>query len=129
MYQAPGARTAIVALPAEVDVSNADEVYDLLDAAAGPGTRVVIADCGDTTFCDVAGVRRLVAIRTRAAARGVQVRLAIPPGGALRRMIELMGADSLLPVYSSVGQASMMLVVPAQDPLSGQLSGQPEGAP
>lgn len=130
MYQhVPGGLATVVVLPDEIDAGNAEQVYDLIDAAAGPGTRVVIADCTATTFCDVAGIRRLVTIRARAAARGVQVRLVTPPGSLLRRVLELLAVGSLLPVYTSVGQASMMLVASAPDPLSRPVPGQAEGIP
>ena len=123
----PEGPVTVVVLPGEIDVSNARQVCDLLDAAAGPGTRVVVADCSATAFCDAAGARRLVTVRARAAVRGVQVRLVIPPGGLLRRVLELLAVDNLLPVYASVGQASMMLVASAQDPLSCPVPEQAEG--
>jgi hypothetical protein len=34
----------IVALPAEIDLTNVDRVYDLLDAAVASGAPVIVAD-------------------------------------------------------------------------------------
>jgi len=58
-----------------------------------------------------------------AAAHGVQLRLVIAPGGLLRRLLELLGADSVLPVYASVEEASVLPVQPVRDPLSLALDG------
>src|SRR5690242_19783522 len=107
----------VVRLPAEIDMTNAAQVYDRLTAPAAAGAPVVIADCTAMIFCDVAGVRRLLMCHASAAARGVQLRLVIAPGGLLRRLLELLGADSVLPVYSSVKEASVLPVPPARDPL------------
>ena len=108
----------VVSLPVEIDVTNAGQVYDVLIAAAAAGAPVVIVDCTATVFCDAAGVRCLVTGHIRAAVRGVQLRLVIAPGGLLRRLLELLGADSILPVYPSVEEARVTAIHPARDPLS-----------
>ena len=108
----------VVSLPVEIDVTNAGQVYDVLMAAAAAGGPVIIADCTATTFCDAAGVHRLVMSHNHAAVRGVQLRLVIASGGLLRRLLELLGADSILPVYPSVEEARVPAVHPARDPLS-----------
>jgi anti-anti-sigma factor len=111
--QAAGDTTpVIVALPPEIDVANVGEVYDLLCAAVGCGARVIVADLSATEFCDAAGVRLLVMIRDQAAARGGQLRLVISPGGLLRRMLVVLGADHLLPVYATAEDASRPVAAP-----------------
>lgn len=96
----------IVDLPAEIDLTNVERVYDQLDAAVLSGAPVIIADLTGTTFCDSAGMQRLIMIHRRAAARDVQLRLAVTPGGAVRRMVEMLGLDKRLPVYSSAQEAT-----------------------
>lgn len=119
MHQQPADATpVVVSLPAEIDITNAGQVYELLMAAAATGAPVVIADCTATVFCDAVGVRHLVMSHTQAAARGVQLRLVIAPGGLLRRLLKLLGTDSVLPVYPDVEEASVPAVHPAQDPLA-----------
>jgi anti-anti-sigma factor len=66
----------IVALPAEIDLTNVDRVYDLLDAAVASGAPVIVADLTGTTFCDSEGMQRLIMIHKRAACRDAQLRLA-----------------------------------------------------
>lgn len=48
----------IVALPAEIDITNAGQVYDRLSAALASGAPLIIADLTVTAVCDAAGVRR-----------------------------------------------------------------------
>ena len=103
----------IVGLPGEIDVANVGHVYDLLSAALDTGTRVVVADLTGTEFCDAAGVRLLVMIRGQAAARDAQLRLVVVPGALLRRLLVLLRADHLLPVYATVQEASRPLALPA----------------
>jgi anti-anti-sigma factor len=102
----------IVGLPAEIDVANVGQVYGLLSAALDTGTRIVVADLTGTGFCDAAGVRLLVTVRGQAAARDSQLRLVIAPGALLRRLLVLLRADHLLPVYATTREASELIALP-----------------
>jgi hypothetical protein len=51
-------------------------------------------------------MRGLLAAGHRAAARGAQLRLAIPPGTIVRRLADLLGLDRRVPVYPSPGEAA-----------------------
>jgi anti-sigma B factor antagonist len=99
---------AVLALPAEIDVTNADEVREVLRAAVSRAPGVLIIDMSATTFCDSAGVQAIidaynqVAARNKDAATGTQLRLV---ASAVRRIITLVGIDQLIPVYSSVEAA------------------------
>jgi stage II sporulation protein AA (anti-sigma F factor antagonist) len=97
---------AIVALPAEIDLANRDEVHDRLCAAFICGATIVVADLTATTFCDCASLRCLLTVQQRAAARGGQLLLAMPPGSPVRRLMNLLELDHRLPVYSSPGEAA-----------------------
>jgi len=98
--------SAIVALPAVIDLGCPDRAYEQLYAAVADGASVVIADLTATTLCDWSSLRRLVAIQHQAAARGGQLRLAITPGSPVHHMAQLMDLDHLLPIYPSVVQAA-----------------------
>jgi len=52
-----------VAMPAEVDMANADSVRDMLCSAAAPQVGVVVADLTPTQFCDSSGFSALMAAR------------------------------------------------------------------
>ena len=97
---------AIVVLPAEIDVCNAQRVFDQLDSIFAAGATVVVADLTSTVFCDSSGLRTLLRAQRRAVADGAQLRLAISPGGPVQRVFDLMAIDRLLPVYTSRDQAA-----------------------
>lgn len=95
----------VVVLPAEIDITNSDEVRQQLAAALSPGVDTVIADLTSTSFCDSSGVHAIMHAHERAAARDVGVRLAVSPGGSVRRVLQLTGADHIMPVFASVQEA------------------------
>ncbi len=101
-----GRAPAVVMLPAEIDLTNAECACERFDAAVASGAPVVIADFTATTFCDCSSLRRLVDVQHRAAACGVRLRLAIPPGSPVRRLAKLTGLDARLPVYPSLGETA-----------------------
>ena len=94
----------VVTLPAKIDIGNARAVGEDLVAAFDAGITVVIADLTGTSLCTAAGVHELALACERATARSVELRLAIPPGEALR-VFTLTGHDRWLPVYPSVQAA------------------------
>lgn len=103
--QAAHTDPVVVALPAEIDVTNSDEVHEQLLAACAPGVPVVIADLTSTRFCDSSGVHAIMHAFERAAARGVRLWLAVPEIGSVRRVLQLTGVGRLMPVYPSLQEA------------------------
>jgi|SRR5215813_13775506 len=98
------ARLAVVPLPATIDITNARHIGDELDSAFAPGVRTVVADMTLTTFCDSSGAGELVLAHKKAAAEGINLRLAMP-SGAVRRIFEIIGLDQVLAIYPSLDAA------------------------
>ncbi|HEX2317527.1 MAG TPA: STAS domain-containing protein [Streptosporangiaceae bacterium] len=96
--------TAVVAMPGEIDVMNAEEVTERLTVACKPGM-IVVADMTATTFCDTRGTQELLAAHYRIGQMGCELRLAVRYAHMLR-MWELMGADKVLAIYPSVMAAT-----------------------
>src|ERR1700735_5316487 len=96
---------AIVRLPAEIDISNAQHVLALLRAVFAAGATVVVADLTSTVFCDTTGLHALMNVQRQGSAGGAQLRLAVAPGGPVHRVLEIMGLDRLVPVYASPDDA------------------------
>lgn len=96
----------VVALPAEIDVTNADHVYDQLRAPFAAGAATVIADLTATTFCDSRGIDRIITAWSNAEAGGYQLRLAVSPGGAVANLMLLLGIGEALTLYPSVDEAA-----------------------
>ena len=103
--QAAGTAPVVVALPAEIDVTNSDQVHEQLIAACAPGVALVIADLTSTRFCDSSGVHAIMRAYERAAARDVRLWLAVPEVGSVRRVLQLTGVGRLKPVYPSLQEA------------------------
>ena len=95
---------AVVVLPDDIDVLNADSVGERLVAAIVPGAGVVIADLTVTAFCDCAGVHSLLLAHRKASASNAELRLVVRSRAVLR-ILELLGADQVLPVYPDLSAA------------------------
>jgi anti-sigma B factor antagonist len=94
-------RTAVVCLPAEIDITNADQVREDLLSVLNQGAALLIADLSKTTFCDSAGVSALARSSRRAEASQSDMRLVVSTL-AVQRVLALTGIDRLLDVYPSV---------------------------
>jgi anti-sigma B factor antagonist len=116
-----GAAPAVVTLPTEIDIANADQVFGRLSLAIGSGAGIVIADLTGTGFCGSAGIGAMLMARDRASADGVQLRLVLPPSGPVRSLFELLGLDRKLLIYPSLGQALAAGQAPAPAEPSAQV--------
>jgi len=103
--QAAQAVPVVVVLPAEIDVTNADEVYQQLIGAITPGVAALVADMTSTLFCDSSGVHAIMHANESAAARDVRMRLAVAPGTSVRRVLQLIGVSRVIPVHESLAEA------------------------
>lgn len=92
----------VLTLPAEMDVTNAGEVRQALQAAAGHGMRTLIIDMSGTTFCDSTGVQAIITTYQQAAAAGTELRLVAP---AALRILTVIGVDQLIPIYPDLEAA------------------------
>jgi anti-sigma B factor antagonist len=94
-------QVAVVTLPAEIDVTNADTVQDELLAALNQSAVLLIADMSGTDFCDSSGVSAMVRVFRRAVASGRTLRLVVSTP-AVQRVLSITGVDRLVDVFPSV---------------------------
>jgi len=94
-------QVAVVTLPTEIDVTNADTVREELLSVLNQGTALLVADLSKTSFCDSAGVSALVRTFRRAAASESSMRLVVNTP-AVQRVLSLTGVDRLVDTYPSV---------------------------
>jgi anti-sigma B factor antagonist len=94
-------QVAVVTLPAEIDVTNADTVQDELLAALNQGAVLLIADMSTTDFCDSSGVSAMVRVFRRAVTSGSALRLVVGTP-AVQRVLSITGVDRLVDVFPSV---------------------------
>lgn len=97
-------RAAVVSLPTEIDITNADHVREDLLSVLNQGAAVLVADLSKTTFCDSAGVSALARGFRRAEASQSEMRLVVGTP-AVQRVLSLTGIDRLLDIYPSVASS------------------------
>lgn len=97
-------QTAVVTLPAEIDITNAGQVREVLLSVLNQGAVVLIADLSKTTFCDSAGVSALARTFRRADASHSEMRLVVSTP-AVQRILAITGIDRLLDIYPGVSAA------------------------
>jgi anti-sigma B factor antagonist len=98
----PPPLAVVVTLPAEIDISNDGLVEDELTSALDR-LSVLVADGSRTTFCASAGVSALIRAHHQAQAAGTRLRVVASP--AVRRILELTGADQVLDTYPGLADA------------------------
>jgi anti-sigma B factor antagonist len=97
-------RVAVVTLPEEIDITNADAIREELLAVINQGAEIMIADLGRTRFCDSAGVSTLVRAFRRATSNSTKMRLVVA-SQAVARVLTLTGVDRLIEIYPNVALA------------------------
>jgi anti-sigma B factor antagonist len=112
-------RVALVTVPVEVDISNADNVRDDLLSVVKDSPAVLVVDMSGTTFCDSAGVNSLVRVYQQALAVGATVRLVVT-ASAVQRLLAITGVDHLIDTFPTVDAA---LAAPAQAAAPQQAAG------
>ena len=94
-------QVAVVTLPAEIDVTNADMVREDLLSVLNQGAALLIADMSKTNFCDSAGVSALVRTFRRASTSASAMRLVVSTP-AVQRVLSITGVDRLVDTFPSV---------------------------
>jgi len=92
----------IVAMPAEVDVTNTDQAREALLAVTRQRPAVLVINMGETTFCDSAGVQAIVAAYRQAAGTPTELRLVAT---SVKRILSLVGIGELIPIHPTVEAA------------------------
>lgn len=95
----------VVAAPAEIDVTTADELRWVLLRVAADGHATVVVDMSRTRLCPPAGLSVLVGAHRRAKSEGGGVRLAVPADSPLVRALDLTGVGRFIPTFISLAEA------------------------
>lgn len=108
---------AVVRLPDEIDIANAEAVRDTLLAILNQGIDTLVIDMTGTTFCSCAGASAVARAHQRASASRAGVLLATRTS-IVRRVLAITGVDRLVPVFDSVEAALASRRAPADDACS-----------
>ncbi len=95
----------VVATPAEIDLTTADQLDAVLREAASGSSPAVVVDMTRTQFCDSAGLTCVMRAHRRILAEGRQLRLAVTADSAVSRVLSLTGIDTAIACYASLQDA------------------------
>lgn len=95
---------AVVTLPPNVDISNADHVREQLLQAVNRGAAVLVADLAATVSCDYSGAEAIARAYQRAVASGTDLRLVVA-ADVVRRTFRVNGLHRLIPIYPALDAA------------------------
>ena len=94
----------VVALAGECDVYTYDQLRGALESEVARETKLLIVDLSGLGFMDSTGVQVLLDIRVMMNERGGRLVL-VSPQATVARVLTLVGADQLIPVYDTLKEA------------------------
>ena len=101
--------TIVVArLRGEIDLANAKPIGSLVAGAVTNDATGVVLDLTDTTYLDSSGVHLVFDLNERLVARQQRLVLAIPAESRIRRVLELVNVESVVPVVTEVEEAKAL---------------------
>ena len=95
----------VVAAPEEIDITNAEALRSALLQAAANGHGRFVVDMTQTQFCDSSGLHTLLRAHKLAMSEGGELRLVVPAGGAVPRVLSLTGLGLFIPCFPSLTEA------------------------
>lgn len=95
----------LIELTGEADVTNSDALRDVLDAELAKQPRSLIIDLSGLRFMDSSALHVLLRANRVMDRQGGVLALA-SPREPVAKMLRLTAADQLIPVYTSVGEAT-----------------------
>ena len=97
---------AIVArLSGEVDMTNAEYVRDELTAAVPNDAHALVIDLSGAHYLDSAAIELLFELSRRLGRRRLELRLVVPAGSPLTRLLTLTDVGSVAPIHASLAEA------------------------
>jgi anti-anti-sigma factor len=100
-----GGDVVVARLSGEVDLSNAAEVGEQLTAAVPNSALGLVLDLTATDYLDSSGVHLVFELAERLGRRQQQLRIVVPAGAPIRRVLRIVELDESVPVVGSVDEA------------------------
>ena len=95
----------IARLSGEVDLSNATEVGNEMTAAVPNSALGLVLDLTATEYLDSSGVHLVFELAERLRRRQQQLRVVVPAGAPIRRVLRIVELDDSVPVVGAVDEA------------------------
>ena len=96
----------LVHVGGEIDLASAPTLRESLSSAVPNRALGLVIDLSRTTYLDSSGVSLVFDLAERLGRRGQQLRLVVPEGAPLRRVLRIVDANGTVPVVPSVGEAT-----------------------
>jgi anti-anti-sigma factor len=100
-----GDDVVVARLSGEIDLSNASEVGDELSTSVPNTALGLVLDLTATTYLDSSGVHLVFDLAERLRRRQQQLRVVVPAGAPIRRVLRIVELDDTVPVIASVDEA------------------------
>lgn len=103
--RATGPGFAVLAVAGEIDLANAEHLQHQLFELTERGHCRLVLDLAETTFCDAAGLRALLAGLDETRRKDGWVRLACPQSPVLK-VLRITRLTDLFPIYATADEAT-----------------------
>lgn len=97
--------TVVARLSGEVDMTNAEYVRDELTAAVPNDVHALVIDLSGAHYLDSAAIELLFELSRRLGRRRQELRLVVPGGSSLTRLLTLTDVGSVAPIHQSLAAA------------------------
>src|SRR5439155_3687943 len=95
----------VARITGEIDLSNAGDVSETLSSAVPNTALGLVIDLTATSYLDSSGVHLLFDLAERLQRRQQQLRVVVPQGGPIRRVLRIVELALTVPVVTTVGEA------------------------
>jgi anti-anti-sigma factor len=94
----PSEGLVVIGLTGELDISNRAAVEDAVTAARADGAPMLVLDLTELRFMDSSGLRLLIDAWNESQLAESGLRVVVPKTGLVRRVLEVSGTDTILPI-------------------------------
>jgi anti-anti-sigma factor len=95
----------VARLSGEIDLSNARDVAEELAGSVANTAYGVVIDLTATDYLDSSGVHMIFDLAQRMAKRQQAIRVVVPEGAPIRRVLRIVELHSVVPVLAAMDQA------------------------
>ena len=95
----------VARLSGEIDLSNARDVTEELAGSVANTAYGVVIDLTATDYLDSSGVQMIFDLAQRMARRQQAIRVVVPEGAPIRRVLRIVELHSVVPVLAAVDDA------------------------
>lgn len=96
---------SVVEVLGEVDLSNARTVFDRVTTLVAPEATLVVLDLSATEYLDSSGIALVFRLAERLRVARQELRLVVPPGTAIRAVVDITAVGQVVPVHADLAAA------------------------